>query len=57
MADTPRDSGTDPGTTEATDGEVTFLRARMANEVPKTQTAKVRLQKIRPSLPTVAYIV
>ena len=55
VADTPRDSGTDPGTTEATDGEVTFLRARMANEVPKPQTAKVRLQKIRPSLPTVAY--
>jgi hypothetical protein len=46
VADTPRESETDPGATEATGREVTFLRARMAKEVLKTQTAKVRLQKI-----------
>lgn len=31
-------------------GEVSFLRARMANEVLKAQTAKVRLQKMKAEL-------
>ena len=31
----------------ATGGEVSFLRARMANEVLKAQTAKVRLEKMK----------
>lgn len=47
VADTLRDAGTDPGGTEATGGEVSFLRARMANEVLKAQTAKVRLEKMK----------
>jgi hypothetical protein len=38
-ADTLRDAGTDPGRPEVTGGEVFFLRARMANEVLKAQTA------------------
>lgn len=41
VADTLRDAGTDPGSLEATGGEVSFQRARMANEVLKAQTAKV----------------
>lgn len=44
--DTLRDAGTVP---EA-GGEVSFLRARMANEVLKAQTAKVRLQKMKDEL-------
>ena len=47
VADTLRDAGTDPGGTEASGGEVSFLRARMANEVLKAQTAKVRLEKMK----------
>ena len=47
VADTLRDAGTDPGAPEATGGEVSFLRARMANEVLKAQTAKVRLEKMK----------
>ena len=47
VADTLRDAGTDPGSPEATGGEVSFLRARMANEVLKAQTAKVRLEKMK----------
>ena len=47
VADTLRDAGTDPGSSEATGGEVSFLRARMANEVLKAQTAKVRLGKMK----------
>ena len=47
LADTLRDAGTDPGSPEATGGEVSFLRARMANEVLKAQTAKVRLEKMK----------
>ena len=35
VADTLRDAGTEPGPGEATGGEVSFLRARMANEVLK----------------------
>jgi hypothetical protein len=47
MADTLGDAGTDPGRREATGGEVSFLRARMANEVLKAQTARVRLEKMK----------
>ena len=47
VADTLRDARTDPGSSEATGGEVSFLRARMANEVLKAQTAKVRLEKMK----------
>ena len=47
VADTLRDAGTDPGSAEATGGEVSFLRARMANEVLKAQTATVRLEKMK----------
>jgi hypothetical protein len=47
VADTLRDAGTDPGSPEASGGEVSFLRARMANEVLKAQTAKVRLEKMK----------
>ena len=47
VADTLRDAGTEPGPSEATGGEVSFLRARMANEVLKAQTAKVRLEKMK----------
>lgn len=34
----------------AGEGEVSFLRARMANEVLKAQTAKVKLQKLKKEL-------
>ena len=47
VAGTLRDAGTDPGNPEATGGEVSFMRARMANEVLKAQTAKVRLEKMK----------
>ena len=47
VADTLRDAGTEPAPGEATGGEVSFLRARMANEVLKAQTAKVRLEKMK----------
>lgn len=47
VADAVRDAGTDPGSPEATGGEASFLRARMANEVLKAQTAKVRLEKMK----------
>ena len=47
VADTLRDAGTDPGSPEATGGEVSFLRARMANEVLKAQIAKVRRGKMK----------
>jgi hypothetical protein len=45
--DTLRDVGSAPDTGG---GEVSFLRARMANEVLKAQTAKVRLQKMKGEL-------
>ncbi len=45
--DTLRDVGAAP---DAGGGEVSFLRARMANEVLKAQTAKVRLQKMKGEL-------
>jgi len=38
------------GEPPAPNGEVSFLRARMANEVLKAQTAKVRLQKMKEEL-------
>jgi hypothetical protein len=44
--DTLRDVGDAP----TGGGEVSFLRARMANEVLKAQTAKVRLQKMKGEL-------
>jgi hypothetical protein len=47
VADTLRDAGTDPSSPEASGGEVSFLRARTANEVLKAQTAKVRLEKMK----------
>ena len=47
VADTLRDAGTESGSPEATGGEVSFLRARMANEVLKARTAKVRLEKMK----------
>jgi hypothetical protein len=40
----------DAGTPDVGGGEVSFLRARMANEVLKAQTAKVRLQKMKGEL-------
>ena len=47
VADTLRDAGSEPGPGEATGGEVSFLRARMASEVLEAQTAKVRLEKMK----------
>jgi hypothetical protein len=46
-AGAPEGAG-EPG--EAEGGQVSFLRARMANEVIKAQTAKVRLQKMKGDL-------
>ena len=46
LADTLRDARTNPGRLEATGGKMSFLRVRMANEVLKAQTAKVRLEKM-----------
>ncbi len=45
VADTLRDAGSD-----ASPGEVSFLRARLANEVIKAQIAKVRLGKLKGEL-------
>lgn len=42
------DSSTDVGS--GSGGEVSFLRARMANEVLKAQTARVRLEKMKGEL-------
>ena len=49
VSETLRDAGAepDPG---AVGGEVSFLRARMANEVLKAQTAKVKLAKMKGEL-------
>lgn len=49
VSDTLREAGAEPETGPA-GGEVSFLRARMANEVLKAQTAKVRLQKMKGEL-------
>lgn len=46
VKDTLREAGSEPGTAEG-GGEVSFVRARMANEVLKAQTARVRLQKMK----------
>lgn len=51
VQDTLRESGNAPETGEAGEGgQVSFLRARMANEVLKAQTARVRLQKMKGEL-------
>jgi hypothetical protein len=50
VAETLREPGAEPEPGEAGTGEVSFLRARMANEVLKAQTAKVRLQKMKGDL-------
>ena len=47
--ETLSESGTD-APADAEGGQVSFLRARMANEVIKAQTAKVRLQKMKGDL-------
>jgi len=49
MSATLEESGADP-TPNAPAGEVSFLRARMANEVLKAQTARVRLEKMKEEL-------
>ncbi|WP_028714378.1 hypothetical protein [Paracoccus sp. J55] len=46
--DTLTEAGEAPA--PAGEGEVSFLRARMANEVLKAQTAKVKLQKLKGEL-------
>jgi hypothetical protein len=46
VADTLQEAGAEPAPGDG-GGEVSFLRARMANEVLKAQTAKVRLQKMK----------
>jgi hypothetical protein len=48
VSDTLRDAGADPDPSAS--GEVSFLRARMANEVIKAQTAKVKLAKMKGEL-------
>ncbi|AUM72967.1 elements of external origin [Paracoccus jeotgali] len=48
VGETLREAGADPEA--GASGEVSFLRARMANEVIKAQTAKVRLQKMKVEL-------
>lgn len=49
VGETLRESGAEPDPT-AGGGEVSFLRARMANEVLKAQTAKVKLAKMKGEL-------
>ncbi|MBW7057533.1 elements of external origin [Paracoccus bogoriensis] len=49
VKDTLREAGSEPGAAEG-GGEVSFVRARMANEVLKAQTARVRLQKMKGEL-------
>ena len=48
VGETLREAGTDPD--PGAGGEVSFLRARMANEVLKAQTAKVKLAKMKGEL-------
>ena len=50
--ETLRDAGAIPeaGSQPETGGEMSFMRARMANEVLKAQTAKLRLQKMKDEL-------
>lgn len=47
VQETLREGG---GAPESEGGQVSFLRARMANEVLKAQTARVRLQKMKGEL-------
>jgi hypothetical protein len=49
VKETLREAGSDAAPGEA-GGEVSFVRARMANEVLKAQTARVRLQKMKGEL-------
>ena len=49
VSNTLREAGAEPEPT-AGGGEVSFLRARMANEVLKAQTAKVKLAKMKEEL-------
>ncbi len=49
VKETLREAGGDAAPGEA-GGEVSFVRARMANEVLKAQTARVRLQKMKGEL-------
>lgn len=49
VSETLREAGAEPDPT-AGGGEVSFLRARMANEVLKAQTAKVKLAKMKGEL-------
>lgn len=48
VSETLREAGAEPDPTAG--GEVSFLRARMANEVLKAQTAKVKLAKMKGEL-------
>lgn len=48
VSETLREAGAEPD--PAAGGEVSFLRARMANEVIKAQTAKVKLAKMKGEL-------
>ena len=50
VRDTLHEAGADPEPGEAPGGEVSFLRARLANEVIKAQLAKVRLGKAKGEL-------
>ena len=51
VEETLRDAGEPPPEPEeVAGGEVSFLRARLANEVLKAQTAKVRLQRLKGEL-------
>lgn len=50
VSETLRDAGTEPEPGAEGGGEMSFMRARMANEVLKAQTAKVRLQKMKGEL-------
>lgn len=50
VQDTLRETGNAPETEPGEGGQVSFLRARMANEVLKAQTARVRLQKMKGEL-------
>ncbi len=50
VRDTLHEAGADPDPGEAPGGEVSFMRARLANEVIKAQLAKVRLGKAKGEL-------
>lgn len=50
VRDTLQEAGAEPEPGEAPGGEVSFMRARLANEVIKAQLAKVRLGKAKGEL-------